>query len=222
MKLFTHLKGDKVIWAIMVLLSVLSVLVVYSAIVTLAHKFKQGNTGFYLLKHFVIIALGFGLAYMFHRIKYTVFSKVGQLGIFLCIPLLVYTLLKGVSAGEASRWLEIPGIGLTFQSSDIAKLVLLLYVARVLAVRGKELTDLRAVVKYLVLPVTMVCALILPANFSTAALLFINSMVLMFIGGIRFGIMLKYGHCESLVVVSTLNTRLAVPESMWKPTAGTT
>jgi cell division protein FtsW len=196
MKLFNHLKGDKVIWAIMVLLSILSVLVVYSAIVTLAHKFKQGNTEYYLLKHFIIIALGFGIAYVFHRIRYTVFSKVSQVGFILSIPLLLYTLLKGVSAGEASRWLEVPGIGLTFQSSDIAKLMLLIYVARVLAIRSKELDNFRAVFRYLLLPVGVICALILPANFSTAALLFFTSLLLMFIGGIQLKILLKVsGSC---------------------------
>jgi cell division protein FtsW len=191
MKLFSYLKGDKVIWAIMVLLSILSVLVVYTSIVTLAHRFKEGNTEYYLLKHFVIIALGFGLAYMFHKVKYTVFSKVSQIGIVLCVPLLLYTLLKGKSAGAASRWLEVPGLGLTFQSSDIAKLMLLIYVARILTVKAKELGDFRSVLRYLVLPVSLVCALILPANFSTAALLFISCMALMFIGGIRLGILLR-------------------------------
>ncbi|MBX3164188.1 MAG: FtsW/RodA/SpoVE family cell cycle protein [Bacteroidetes bacterium] len=191
MKLFNHLKGDKVIWAIMLLLSLLSVLVVYSAVVTLAHKFKQGNTEYYLLKHFVIIALGFGIAYVFHKIKYTVFSKVSQIGVFFSIPLLIYTLLKGVTAGEASRWLEIPGLGLTFQSSDIAKLMLLIYVARVITLKAKELTDFKSVFKHLLLPIGIICALILPANFSTAALLFFNCILLMFMGGISSKIILK-------------------------------
>lgn len=188
MKLFNYLKGDKVIWAIMLLLSLLSVLVVYSAVVTLAHKFKQGNTEYYLLKHFIIIALGFGIAYVFHKIKYTVFSKVSQIGFILSIPLLLYTLLKGVSAGEASRWLEVPGLGLTFQSSDIAKLMLLIYVARILVLKEKELTDFKSVFKYLLLPIGIICSLILPANFSTAALLFLSCMFLMFVGGIKFKI----------------------------------
>jgi cell division protein FtsW len=191
MKLFNYLKGDKVIWAIMFFLSLLSVLVVYSAVVTLAHKFKQGNSEYYLLKHFVIIALGFGIAYVFHKIKYTVFSKVAQIGFILSIPLLMYTLLKGVSAGEASRWLEIPGLGLTFQSSDIAKLMLLIYVARILTIRGKELQDFKSVGKHLLLPIGIVCALILPANFSTAALLFFNCILLMFLGGINLKIIFK-------------------------------
>lgn len=202
MKLFNYLKGDKVIWAIMFFLSLLSILVVYSAVVTLAHKFKQGNSEYYLLKHFVIIALGFGIAYVFHKIKYTAFSKVAQIGFILSIPLLIYTLLRGVSAGEAARWIPIPGIGLTFQSSDIAKLMLLIYVARILTVKAKELTDFRSVGKYLLIPIGLVCALILPANFSTAALLFFNCILLMFLGGINIKIILKiFGIC---VLAATL------------------
>lgn len=202
MKLFNYLRGDKVIWAIMFLLSLLSVLVVYSAVVTLAHKFKQGNTEYYLLKHFIIIALGFGIAYVFHKIKYTVFSKVSQIGFILSIPLLLYTLLKGVSAGEASRWIEIPGLGLTFQSSDIAKLMLLIYLARVITIKGKDLVDFKSVSKYLLLPTGIVCGLILPANFSTAALLFFNAMLLMFVGGIGTKILLKItGVCVLSVAI---------------------
>src|SRR5688572_3039130 len=188
MKLFTYLKGDKVIWAIMFFLSLLSVLVVYSAVVTLAHKFQQGNSEYYLFKHFVSVALGFGIAYMLHKLRYTVFSKVAQIGFILSIPLLIYTLLRGVSAGEASRWLPVPGLGLTFQSSDVAKLMLILYVGRVLAIRGKELTDFKVVFRHLLLPIGIVCALILPANFSTAALLFFNCLVLLFLGGLQIKI----------------------------------
>lgn len=202
MKAFNYLRGDKVIWAIMFLLSLLSVLVVYSAVVTLAHKFKQGNSEYYLLKHFIIVALGFGIAYMFHKIKYTNFSKMAQIGFILSIPLLIYTLLKGVSAGEASRWLEIPGLGLTFQSSDIAKLMLLIYVARILALKGSELQDFRSVSRHLLLPISLVCILILPANFSTAALLFFNCLLLMFLGGIRLNIILKIvGICMLLATM---------------------
>jgi cell division protein FtsW len=190
MKLFNYLKGDKVIWAIMFLLSLISILVVYSAIVTLAHKFKQGNTEFYLIKHVGLIIAGFCLTYLFHKIKYTVFSKIAQIGFLLSIPLLIYTLLRGVSAGEASRWIEIPGIKLTFQSSDVAKLMLLMYVARILTLKQDLLTEFKAVLKYLLLPIGLVCALILPANFSTAALLFLNCMFLMFIGRIKLKFML--------------------------------
>ncbi len=190
MKLFNYLKGDKVIWAIMLLLSLISILVVYSSIVTLAYKFKQGNTEYYLYKHVVIIAMGFGLAYLFHKIKYTVFSRIAQIGFVLSIPLLLYTLLSGVSKGEANRWLEIPGIGLTFQTSDVAKLMLIMYVARVLTTKQEQLVEFKAVLKYLLVPIGIICALILPANFSTAALLFLNCMFLMFIGRIKLKFML--------------------------------
>lgn len=202
MKLFNYLKGDKVIWAIMLLLSLISILVVYSAIVTLAHKFKQGNTEYYLFKHMVIITLGFGLTYVFHKIKYTVFSKVAQIGFILSIPLLLYTLLRGVSAGEASRWLEIPGIGLTFQTSDIAKLMLLMYVARVLTTKQDELGEFKSLFKYLLIPIGLVCALILPANFSTAALLFVNCLFLMFVGRVKIRFLLYIlGFCLTFALL---------------------
>lgn len=196
MKLFTYLKGDKVIWAVMLLLSILSILVVYSAVVTLAHRFKHGDTEFYLQKHFFLISFGFIIAFILHKIKYTWFSKVGQIGFYLCIPLLIYTLLNGKSSGEASRWLEIPGLGLTFQSSDIAKLMLLIYVTRILILKENELQDLKSVFKLLLIPIGIVCLLILPANFSTSALLFFNCILLLFIGGIKIKILLKiFGIC---------------------------
>lgn len=170
------------IWTIVLLLSLLSVLVVYSSVVTLAHKYKQGNTEAYLIKHAITIAGGIVIMYLVHKMKYTVFSRVAQLGIFLVVPLLLFTLLKGVSAGEASRWVEVPGLGLTFQSSDVAKIILLIFVARTLTIRQGEFTDFKSVLRYLLLPVGMICILILPANFSTAALLFVNCLFLMFIG----------------------------------------
>ncbi len=185
MKVFGYLKGDKVIWVITFLLSLLSVLVVYSAVVTLAHKYKQGNTEYFLIKHLGLIASGFFLAYIFHNIKYTVFSKISQIGFYLCIPLLLFTLFKGVSTGEASRWLEIPGTKLTFQSSDIAKIMLLMYVARVITLKFDLLQTFKGLTIHLLIPIFIICALILPANFSTAALLFMNCLFLMFAGRIK-------------------------------------
>ena len=185
MKLFSYLKGDKVIWVIMLLLSLLSTLVVYSAVVTLAHKYKQGNSEFFLIKHFGFIVSGFILAYFFHKIKYTTFSKISQIGFYLCIPLLLFTLLKGVSTGEATRWLQIPGTSLTFQSSDVAKIMLLIYVARVITLKFDLLQDFKGLAIHLLLPIFIICVLILPANFSTAALLFLNCLFLMFIGRVK-------------------------------------
>ncbi|MBS1634791.1 MAG: FtsW/RodA/SpoVE family cell cycle protein [Bacteroidetes bacterium] len=202
MKLFTYLKGDKVIWTIVLLLSLLSVLVVYSSVVTLAHKYKQGNTEAYLIKHAVTILGGLAIMYFVHKMKYTVFSKIAQLGIFLVVPLLIFTLLKGESAGGAVRWIEVPGIGLTFQSSDVAKIILLIFVARTLTVRQGELNDFKSLTKYLLVPIGIICALILPANFSTAALLFVNCLFLMFLGGVRFGLIAKLlGICAVVAIL---------------------
>ena len=185
MKQFAYLKGDRVIWTIVFLLSLLSILVVYSSVVTLAHKYKQGNTEFYLLNHGFKIITGIIIMFFVHRVKYTVFSKIAQIGIFLVVPLLFFTLMKGVSAGEASRWVEIPGLGLTFQSSDVAKIILLIFVARTLTIRQGQFDDFKSLFIYLLLPVGFICLLIFPANFSTAALLFTNCLFLMFVGRVK-------------------------------------
>ncbi len=185
MKQLSYLKGDRVIWAIVFLLSLLSILVVYSSVVTLAHKYKQGNTGAYLIKHAITVFGGIFIMYIIHKLKYTLFSRVAQIGMFLVIPLLLFTLLKGVSAGEASRWVEIPGLGLTFQSSDIAKIILIIFVARTLTIKQGKFNEFKTLFKYLLLPIGFICLLIFPANFSTSALLFVNCLFVMFIGQIK-------------------------------------
>lgn len=181
-KLFNYLKGDKVIWMVVLLLSIISVLVVYSSSNALAQKFKGGNTEAYLIKHAGLIALGFLLMYFVHKINYKYLSRVSQIAYIISIPLLLFTLLRGVSAGEANRWLEIPGIGLTFQTSDFAKLALIIYVARVLTLKQDQLGDIKVIFRSLLLPISIICLLIFPANFSTAALIFVTCLLIMFVG----------------------------------------
>jgi cell division protein FtsW len=151
-RLFNYLKGDKVIWMVVLLLSIISVLVVYSSSNALAQKFKGGNTEAYLIKHAGLIALGFLLMYFVHKINYKYLSRVSQIAYIISIPLLLFTLLRGVSAGEANRWLEIPGIGLTFQTSDFAKLALIVYVARVLTLKQDQLGDIKVIFRSLLFP----------------------------------------------------------------------
>ncbi len=182
MNLFKYIKGDRVIWTVVLLLSLLSVLVVYSSVVALAYRYKGGDTTSYLIKHIFIVASGIFLMYLVHKVKYSYFSRISQIAIFVAAPLLLYTLLKGVSSGEASRWLAIPGTSLTFQTSDFAKLALIAYVARMLAIKQDVIKDFKQAFLPIVIPVLIICALILPANFSTAALLFLTCLVLMFIG----------------------------------------
>ncbi len=182
MKLTNYIKGDRVIWMVVFLLTIVSVLVVYSSSNTLAQKSKGGNTEYFLIKHGLICLMGFVIMYVVHKFNYKIFSRLSQVGLIASIPLLLFTLLKGVSAGEANRWLEIPGIGLTFQTSDFAKLALIVYVARILTIKQDKLSDYKVILKSIILPVGLICALIFPANFSTAALLFFTCLLIMFVG----------------------------------------
>ncbi len=205
----------------MLLLSIVSVLVVYSAVVALAYRYKGGDTTSYLIKHVFIIGSGMLLMYFIHKVKYTYFSRVSQIAIFLAAPLLLYTLLKGVSAGEASRWLVIPGTPLTFQTSDFAKLALIAYVARVLSIKQNQITDFKQAFLPVIIPVAIICGLILPANFSTAALLFLTCFVLMFIGRINWKHLLILSGSGLLVgvllIVLIFNFPNAIPRGKtWK------
>lgn len=182
MKLNSYIKGDRVIWVVVFLLTIISILVVYSSSNALAHKSKGGNTEYFLIKHSLICLMGFVLMYLVHKVNYKIFSRLSQIGLIVSVPLLLFTLLKGISAGEASRWLEIPGIGLTFQTSDFAKLALIVYVARILTVKQNELDNFKTILKSIILPVSIICALIFPANFSTAALIFFTCLLIMFVG----------------------------------------
>lgn len=183
-----NIKGDKVIWAVVIMLSVFSVLAVYSSTGTLAYRYQSGNTEYYLFKHFIILIFGFGLMYVTHLIKYTYYSRISQIALVIAIPLIMFTLLTGTNINQASRWLTLPGTNLTFQSSDLAKLALIMYVARLLSKKQEQIKDFKSAFIPIMLPILLVCGLILPANFSTASVLFATCFVLLFIGRIN----LKY------------------------------
>ncbi|MCC7301400.1 MAG: FtsW/RodA/SpoVE family cell cycle protein [Bacteroidia bacterium] len=185
MGILRALKGDKVLWVTIVLLSVVSLLMVYGSIGTLAFKYKGGNTIPYLVKHAAILCMGLGIIYLIHRIRFSYFSRIGQIGFYISIPLLIYATFWGVEAGGAGRWIEIPGLGLTFQPSDLAKLSLLMYLARLLTVKQDMLGDFKKGFLPVFLPVVLICGLIFPTNFSTSAMLFATCMLLLFIGKAR-------------------------------------
>ena len=180
-----HFKGDRTIWLIVFILSIFSLLAVYSSTGTLAYKYKSGNTEYYLLKHLIILAFGLGLMYVAHLIRYTYYSRISQWAIWITVPLLGLTLLLGTNLNEASRWLTLPGINITFQTSDFAKLALIMYVARILSRKQDQIDNFKSAFLPVIAPVLVVCILILPANFSTAAVVFISACYLMFIGRIR-------------------------------------
>ena len=180
-----YLKGDRVIWAVVFLLSVISVLAVYSSTGTLAYKYQGGNTLYYFIKHLLIVGMGIGIMYVVHNVKYSYFSKISVALIVLAAILLPLTLILGTSRNEASRWLTLPIINLSFQTSDLAKLALITFLARQLALSQDLIKDLKRGFLPLLLPIIGICALILPANFSTAAVLFCSSVMLLFIGRAR-------------------------------------
>ncbi len=183
--LFTHTKGDRVIWIVVILLSIFSILAVYSSTGTLAYKYAEGNTERYLLKHLFTFLLSFGLMYGAHRIRYTYYSRLSQIALVIAIPMLLITLVIGTNLNEASRWLTVPGTTITFQTSDFAKLALIMYVARILSKKQDNIKDFRTAFLPVMIPVLAVCMLILPANFSTAAVLFTTCLFLMFIGRVN-------------------------------------
>lgn len=180
-----YIKGDKVVWSVVLLLAILSVLAVYSSIVTLAYKYKGGDTLYYLFKHAVILIVGFGLMILAHNVKFKYYSRISQVALYLSIPLLLLTLITGANINDASRWLVIPVINQTFQTSDLAKLALIMYLARLLSKRQHQIKDFKEAFVPIMIPVMLVCGLILPANFSTAAMLFTTSLIIMFIGRIN-------------------------------------
>lgn len=175
-------KGDKVIWATVLLLVLVSLLVVYSATGSLAYKMYKGNTEVYLFKQIAFIAVGFAIIYFAHLVNYTIYAKVAKILFLLSIPLLFYTLFFGVRLNEGSRWIRLPIINMTMQTSDLAKLALFMFLARLLSRKQTKIKDFKKGFLPVVIPVAVTCMLIAPANLSTALLLGSSCMVLMFIG----------------------------------------
>ncbi|MEX0813664.1 MAG: FtsW/RodA/SpoVE family cell cycle protein [Chitinophagales bacterium] len=181
-RVLEHIKGDRVIWGIAFLLSFFSMLAVYSSTGTLAYKYQAGNTEYYLIKHSSILFLGLSLMYVAHKIHYRYYSRISLFLLILSVPLLLITLLIGTNLNEAQRWITLPIINLSFQTSDLAKMALIMFLARTLSKRQDMIKDFGNGFVPLVIPVFIVCALIAPADLSTAVILFITSLILMFMG----------------------------------------
>ena len=176
------LKGDRVIWMTVLFLGLISLLAVYSSISSLAFKHEGGSTMHYLMKHGIMLVTGGAIMYYVAKQQFTIYSRLSQLLIGVMVVLLLLTLLLGSNINDASRWITIPIINQSFQTSDPAKVVLIVYLARVLGKHHGQEWSLRDVLLKLMVPVGAICGLILPANFSTAAVLFTVCLVIMFIG----------------------------------------
>jgi cell division protein FtsW len=205
-KLKKYLKGDRIIWTILFVLSILSLLAVYSSTGTLAYKYHSGNVSYYLIKHIIFLIVGFAIVYLTHMVPYKYYSRMSQLLLIISVPLLLLTMFFGTRINQAARWLTLPGTGLTFQTSDLAKLALIMFVARLLSLKQDTIGSFKEAFIPIVWPVILICGLIMPANLSTAVLLFFVSMVLMFIGRIKFAYiaMLGIGMIAALAILMTI------------------
>jgi cell division protein FtsW len=182
--LVSKTKGDRVIWGIVVILTLVSLLVVYSSTGSLAYKYSK-STESYLFKQFAFIMLGVMLIYFAHRVNYTIYSRVAKLLFIISIPLLIYTYFFGAKINEGNRWIMLPVINMTFQTSDMAKLALFMYLSRQLSRKQPVIKDFKKGFLPVIIPVAIICLLIAPANLSTAMLIAGTSFVLMFIGRVR-------------------------------------
>lgn len=182
--IFKHIQGDKTIWAIVGVLAILSFMPVYSASTNLVYVVGTGSTLGYLMKHMVLLLMGFGIIYGVHKIPYRYFSGGSVLMLPIVLVLLIVTISQGTTIGgaNASRWIRIPFVGIGFQTSTLAGLVLMVYVARYLAKNKEKQINFKESFLQLWLPVGLVLALILPANFSTTAIIFAMILMLTFIG----------------------------------------
>ncbi|MBS1751039.1 MAG: FtsW/RodA/SpoVE family cell cycle protein [Bacteroidetes bacterium] len=174
-------KGDRVIWAAVVLLTLVSMLVIYSSTGTLAYRLSRSAES-YLFKQFAFTAIGLFIIYFAHRVNYTLYSRIALILFIIAIPLLIYTLFFGAEINEGTRWIKLPIINLTFQTSDLARLALFMYLSRQLSRSQNEIKDFKKGFLPLIVPVFIICSLIAPANLSTALLIGATSLILMFIG----------------------------------------
>src|SRR6478752_2025155 len=175
-----NLQGDRVIWAVVFALSIISVLVVYSSIGTLAYK-RTASPEWLLMKHTGMVMLGLAAMWIAHKIDYRYYSKLSRLALWISIPLLLYTFKFGTSLNEAARWIRVPFFG-SFQPSDFASLALIINLASMLSKRQQNIDDIKESLIPILFWCGSICGLIALTNLSTAVLLLITCMLIMFIG----------------------------------------
>ena len=185
-------KGDRAIWGLVALFMVYSLLAVYSSSVGVAFRNYEGNTTYFLRTQFFMLILGLAIIVIVHYLPYRIYSSLAGLILIVSAGLLVLTLFFGARINEATRWLVIPGTGFKIQTSDVAKVALVIYLARTLSRYQNELSNFKLVTRYFIIPVAIICALIMPENLSTAVLIFGISMIIMFIGRVPLKFLLAY------------------------------
>jgi len=171
---------------IFAVLTLFSILTVYSATGTIAYKERGGNTEFYLLKHTVIILMSVFLAYLGYLLHYMKYRKVAAVLMLIAIPLLMFTIAFGSEVNQARRWITLPIIDLTFQTSDLAKLALIIWVAKAISSKQEYITDFKSAFLPIIIPIIIIVGLIAPADLSSALLLFLTTFMMMFIGRVHW------------------------------------
>ena len=179
--LVSKTKGDRVIWGIVIILTLVSLLVVYSSTGSLAYKYSR-STESYLFKQFGFIILGVLIIYFAHRVNYTIYSRVASVLFIVSILLLIYTIFFGQTYNAGTRWIKLPVINMTFQTSDMAKLALFMYLSRQLSRKQNVIKDFKKGFLPIIIPVAIICLLIAPSNLSTSLLIGGTSILIMFIG----------------------------------------
>ncbi|MBB6326046.1 cell division protein FtsW [Algoriphagus iocasae] len=177
-----HFKGDPLIWGIVILLSLFSILVVYSATGSLAYKYAGGNTEVYLFRHSFLVLVSLVVMWFAHKIPYRNYALYARLAMYLSIPLLALTYMFGSNINEANRWLTIPVINQAFQPSDLAKLALIAALAAMLASKQNNIKDFKNTFVPIIIAIGVICLLIALANMSTAILLLLTCLLIMFVG----------------------------------------
>ncbi len=193
-----NVKGDRVIWLVTVTLALMSILTVYSATGTLAYKRVGGNTEYYLFRHTLLVVLCFGAMWLAHKLDYRYYKKLSLFALIISVPLLIYTWQFGVNLNEASRWINIPFINTTIQPSDLAKLALIIHLAGMLSKHQNNIEDIKSYFLPMLLWCGAICGLIALTDFSSAVLLFVTCLLVMFIGRVP----VKY--LATLVLVGAL------------------
>ncbi len=210
-QILERIKGDRVIWSVVIVLSLLSLLAVYSATGSLAWR-NDKSSGFYMTKQLFFLAAGLGIIFVMHRINYTRFARFSVILFLISIPLLFYTLFFGTSLNQGSRWITLPVLKITFQTSDLARLAIFMFLARQLSRNQQIIKDFRKGFLPVLIPVLLICGLIAPANLSTALLLGLTCCILFFIGrvSLKHILLLAGTGIVGLVLLFTLSKALNI------------
>ncbi|MBT8237333.1 MAG: FtsW/RodA/SpoVE family cell cycle protein [Croceitalea sp.] len=214
--LIKNLRGDKAIWGIVALLALFSFLPVYSASTNLVYVKDTGTTISHLLKHGVLLFLGFMIIYAVHRIPAHYFKGLVLIGLPIVLPLLAYTLTVETQIGEvtANRWIRIPFIGVNFQTSTLASVVLMIWIARYLSKIRETTITFKESILPLWMPVALVVVLILPENFSTAAIIMVMAMMLCFLGGYPLKYLLAMTGVGLLAIAAFMTVLFVAPDKI--------